>query len=63
VARIAGEQAPYISVDNARINDMAAGEGLPKELWVAPGGGHAESAKAQPEEYKRRVLAFLAQHF
>lgn len=32
----------------------------PKELWVAPRGGHAGALGAQRDEYVRRVLAFLA---
>ncbi len=33
--------------------------GQPKELWIAPSGGHAGALGAQPDEYVRRVLAFL----
>lgn len=32
----------------------------PKELWIAPRGGHAGALAAQQDEYVRRVLAFLA---
>ena len=35
----------------------AAGE--PKELWVAPHGGHVGAINAFPDEYRARVLAFL----
>lgn len=31
----------------------------PKALWVAPGSGHAQSYRDHPEEYTRRVRAFL----
>jgi pimeloyl-ACP methyl ester carboxylesterase len=32
----------------------------PKEFWEIPGASHAQGYKAQPQEYERRVLAFLA---
>lgn len=38
---------------------LFAAAGEPKELWVAPRGGHAGAFAAQREEYERRVLAFL----
>jgi len=44
-------------VAGARALFAAAGE--PKELWVAPRGGHVGAANAFPEEYRARVLAFL----
>ena len=34
----------------------------PKDLWVVDGAGHAEAYLAEPEEYRRRVLAFLERH-
>jgi alpha-beta hydrolase superfamily lysophospholipase len=44
-------------VDGARRLFAAAGE--PKELWVAPHGGHVGAINAFPDEYRARVLAFL----
>ena len=35
--------------------------GEPKELWLVPSGGHVGAIHVQPEEYRRRVLAFLAE--
>lgn len=35
----------------------AAGE--PKAIWRVPGSGHTGGLEAQPEEYERRVIAFL----
>ncbi len=32
----------------------------PKELWMAPGANHTQVYDVHPEEYARRVLAFLA---
>ena len=37
---------------------LAAATG-PKELWIVPGATHAEAMGVEPEEYKRRVLAFF----
>ena len=44
-------------VEGARRLFAAAGE--PKELWVAPRGGHVGAINAFPDEYRARVLAFL----
>jgi fermentation-respiration switch protein FrsA (DUF1100 family) len=44
-------------VDGARRLFAAAGE--PKELWVAPHGGHVGAINAFPDEYRARVLAFF----
>jgi alpha-beta hydrolase superfamily lysophospholipase len=44
-------------VEGARKLFAAAGE--PKELWIAPRGGHVGAISASPEEYRARVLAFL----
>ena len=46
-------------VEGARRLFAAAGE--PKELWVAPRGGHVGAINAFPDEYHARVLAFLRQ--
>jgi pimeloyl-ACP methyl ester carboxylesterase len=44
-------------VEGARKLFAAAGE--PKELWVAPRGGHVGAINAFPDEYRARVIAFL----
>ena len=31
----------------------------PKEIWEVPGSGHMGGTEAQPQEYERRVVAFL----
>jgi pimeloyl-ACP methyl ester carboxylesterase len=36
-----------------------AAAGRPKEIWRVPGAGHTGGLEAQPEEYERRVIAFL----
>jgi uncharacterized protein len=36
--------------------------GQPKEIWEVPGSGHMGGAKAQPEEYERRIVAFFDRH-
>ncbi len=38
---------------------LLAAAGEPKELWIAPRGGHAGALGAQRDEYVRRVTAFL----
>jgi len=44
-------------VEGARQLFAAAGD--PKELWVAPRGGHVGAINAFPDEYRARVVAFL----
>lgn len=34
----------------------------PKQLWVVPGAGHTMAFGTQPDEFRRRVLAFFAAH-
>jgi len=48
-------------LDDARMLFAAAGE--PKDMWIAPRGGHAGALGAQHDEYARRVLAFLDRAF
>lgn len=38
---------------------LLAAAGDPKELWIAPSGGHAGAFGAQRDEYQRRVVAFF----
>jgi uncharacterized protein len=45
------------TVDGARRLFDAAGE--PKQIWIAPRGGHVGAINAFPDEYRSRVLAFL----
>ena len=45
------------TVDGARRLFDAAGE--PKQLWIAPRGGHVGAINAFPDEYRSRVLAFF----
>lgn len=57
VMLIYGPLDPYIPAsDTQRLFD-AAGE--PKELWTVEGAGHTEALTLRPEEYERRVIAFL----
>ena len=48
-------------VEGARKLFAAAGE--PKELWVAPRGGHVGAINAFPDEYRAHLLAFLDSAF
>jgi uncharacterized protein len=41
------------------VRKLLAAAGEPKELWVAPRGGHVGAINAFPDEYRARVLAFL----
>jgi pimeloyl-ACP methyl ester carboxylesterase len=34
----------------------------PKQLWIAPRGGHAEALAAQPSQYKQRVVDFFRRY-
>jgi uncharacterized protein len=45
-------------VTGARALYEAAGE--PKQIWIAPRGGHVGAINAFPDEYRSRLLAFLA---
>jgi len=38
---------------------LYAAAGEPKELWIAPSGGHVGAINSYPDEYRARVLAFL----
>ncbi len=40
---------------------FAAASG-PKELWIVPKAGHAAALSVDPEQYARRVKAFLARY-
>ena len=47
----------------ADARELLAAAGPPKDMWVAPRGGHAGALEAAREEYTRRVLAFLRDSF
>ena len=54
---IHGERDDYLPPDNAQRLFQAAGE--PKELWLAPGSGHAMARLDHSREYVERVHAFF----
>jgi pimeloyl-ACP methyl ester carboxylesterase len=54
---IHGEKDDYLPPDNAQRLFQAAGE--PKELWLAPGSGHAMARLDHGREYVERVHAFF----
>ena len=68
VAKIAPRAILLIhSLDDGNATTPVAGSermfqfaGDPKELWLVPSGGHVGAIRAEPEEYRRRVLTFLA---
>jgi len=39
---------------------LFAAAGAPKDLWIVPRGGHVGAINSEPDEYRTRVLAFLA---
>jgi alpha-beta hydrolase superfamily lysophospholipase len=39
---------------------LFAAAGAPKDLWIVPRGGHVGAINSEPDEYRVRVLAFLA---
>jgi pimeloyl-ACP methyl ester carboxylesterase len=53
----ADDENATTTVDGARRLFDAAGE--PKQIWIAPRGGHVGAIDAFPDEYRSRVLAFL----
>ncbi len=53
----ADDQNATTPLAGARRLFSAAGD--PKEIWIAPSGGHAGALAAQRDEYVRRVIAFL----
>lgn len=57
---INGGEDPLVPVADARMI-FAAAQG-PKELWIVPDAGHAAALAIEPEQYARRVGAFLARY-
>jgi pimeloyl-ACP methyl ester carboxylesterase len=57
---IYGELDDYLPSDHPQRLFDAAGE--PKELWLAPGSGHAMARLDHPQEYVRRVQAFFERY-
>jgi fermentation-respiration switch protein FrsA (DUF1100 family) len=65
VARIAPRPVLLISAENGGGGEVelapayARAAGEPKEWWEIPDAGHTDGLSARPEEYERRVVAFL----
>jgi len=57
---IHGEKDNYLPPDNVERLFQAAGE--PKELWLAPGSGHAMARLDHHREYVERVHAFFEKY-
>jgi len=57
---INGGEDPLVPPADARMI-FAAAQG-PKELWIVPEAGHAAALAIEPEQYARRVGAFLAHY-
>jgi pimeloyl-ACP methyl ester carboxylesterase len=60
VLLIYGAEDDYLPRDHAHRMFEAAGE--PKELWLAPGSGHAMARLDHPREYVERVHGFFGRH-
>lgn len=54
---IAGSNDPRSTPADVERVFAAASE--PKELWIVPGAAHTDFHRAAPQEYERRILAFL----
>lgn len=46
----------------ARMQELLAAAGEPKQLWVIPGGDHGQLVNVDPEAYATRVGDFLVEH-
>jgi fermentation-respiration switch protein FrsA (DUF1100 family) len=57
---IYGELDDYLPSDHPQRLFDAANE--PKELWLAPGSGHAMARLDHPQEYVQRVQAFFGRY-
>jgi pimeloyl-ACP methyl ester carboxylesterase len=57
---IYGELDDYLPSDHPQRLFEAANE--PKELWLAPGSGHAMARLDHPQEYAQRVQAFFGRY-
>ncbi len=57
---IYGERDSYVPADHPR--RLFAAAGPPREMWVAPGSGHAVARLDHPEEYMLKVLDFFNRH-
>jgi fermentation-respiration switch protein FrsA (DUF1100 family) len=57
---IHGELDGLILAENSRRLYAAARE--PMELYILPNAGHGGFLQAAPEEYPRRILAFLEKY-
>jgi len=69
VAHIAPRPLPLmhgtddVQVPNQSSKDLYARAGEPKELWIVDGANHWTVLSKQPQEFNRRVTAFLARNF
>jgi len=50
-------------ISNQSSKDLYAQAGEPKELWLVDGAKHWTVLSKQPQEFNRRVTAFLARYF
>jgi uncharacterized protein len=57
---IHGEKDAYIGPEIAL--ELFARAGEPKEFWIVPGSKHNHCRECEPEEYRRRVVAFITKN-
>ena len=58
---IHGAEDTYVPTFMGRENFDAAGG--PKQLWLVPDAGHAESYWVNPDQYQNHIASFLDTHF
>ena len=61
ILMIAGTADRNTTEEDTQLLFAAARE--PKELWLVPDAGHVDFLRFAGDEYRRRVLAFLAAAF
>jgi dipeptidyl aminopeptidase/acylaminoacyl peptidase len=49
-------------VPPASVRELFAVARDPRQLWIVPGGGHADFARAAPQEYAEQLNRFFAEH-
>ncbi len=57
---INGADDPLVPPDDAR--KIFAAARRPRELWIAPGAGHAAALAVDPDQYTQRVSTFLRRY-
>ncbi len=56
---LSGARDPWTPIEETR--ELFARATAPKTLWEVPGAGHVDLCDFAPKEYRRRMIAFLAE--